>query len=116
MNDIAGNGFAILPGVFSSAEVSQLIEAMARIERHAGVRSWGGVYAVRDLMDASPEVAELARSERVLRTTCELAGALESGPDHLRAGARGHAPSGVGLPIGERRPLAVLSAPYEVSG
>jgi hypothetical protein len=59
------DGFAILPSVFTRAEFDSLVDAVARIDEHRGVRSRGGVYAVRNLLEASHPMRDLANSRKV---------------------------------------------------
>ena len=59
------DGFSILPGVFGGPEIEDLIEAISQIENGRGVRSRGGVYAVRNLLRLSPAIDKLARSPEV---------------------------------------------------
>jgi ectoine hydroxylase-related dioxygenase (phytanoyl-CoA dioxygenase family) len=59
------NGFTVLPGVVSREEVSGLIEAICQPMATNAVRSRGGVYAIRNLLELSPEVNEFALSGRV---------------------------------------------------
>jgi ectoine hydroxylase-related dioxygenase (phytanoyl-CoA dioxygenase family) len=58
-------GFSILRNVFSKSEVEILIESISKIDREEGVRSRGGVYAIRNLLQLSPVVRELAYSSRL---------------------------------------------------
>lgn len=59
------NGFAILPSVFKPPEIDRLIDAVSRIAEDRGVRSRGGVYAVRNLLEVSGPIRELAWSPMV---------------------------------------------------
>jgi hypothetical protein len=59
------HGFSILPGIFDAPEVERLIDDVSKIPTEEGVRSRGGVYAVRNLLDFSPAIRELAWSARV---------------------------------------------------
>ena len=68
--EIDKNGFAICEKVLSVQEVSKLLIAIAQIEESNSVRKRGGVFAVRNLLDVSPEVRELANSSSV-RTLVE---------------------------------------------
>lgn len=62
---IEEDGFSVLRNVFSKQEVERLIESVSKIEREEGVRSRGGVYAIRNLLHLSPVIRELAHSTRV---------------------------------------------------
>lgn len=59
------DGFSVLPEVFRQQEIEDLIQAVARIDGDDGVRSRGGVYAVRNLLHLSPAINHLAHSPRV---------------------------------------------------
>lgn len=59
------NGFAVLPSVFEPEEIASLIEAISRIGADQAVRSRGGVHAIRNLLEVSPAVRELADSPKV---------------------------------------------------
>ena len=50
------DGFSVLPNVFSKPELQTLIESVSQIQRHESVRSRGGVYAIRNLLQLSPVV------------------------------------------------------------
>ena len=56
------DGFSILPGVFGQRKIENLIDAISKIDNDRGVRSRGGVYAVRNLLHLSPRINELAYS------------------------------------------------------
>ena len=56
------DGFSILPGVFGQRKIENLIDAISKIDNARGVRSRGGVYAVRNLLHLSPRINELAYS------------------------------------------------------
>jgi len=59
------NGFAILPSVFEPAGIDRLIDAVSRIAEDRGVRSRGGVYAIRNLLEVPAPVRQLACSPKV---------------------------------------------------
>jgi hypothetical protein len=65
--EIEKNGFATCEAVVSAAEVEQLRAAINRINEQAGVRKKIGVFAVRNLLEESPEVRELACSPAIRR-------------------------------------------------
>jgi hypothetical protein len=58
-------GFSVLPNVFGDEEVQFLIESISKIEREEGVRTRGGVYAIRNLLHLSPTVNDFACSAKV---------------------------------------------------
>lgn len=63
--DFPQEGFSILPGVFERQEIENLIDAISKIDEDTGVRSRGGVYAIRNLLRLSPAINELACSAKV---------------------------------------------------
>lgn len=65
MTTLHGSGFAILRAVFDPCEIQWLIEAVSQFDAGGGVRSRGGVYAVRNLLDLSEPVRLLAASAKV---------------------------------------------------
>src|SRR5437899_3995262 len=72
--DFPRDGFAILPGIFGQPDIDGLIDALPQAGSDGGVRSRGGVYAVRNLLQLSPAVHELARSSKVLAMVAESLG------------------------------------------
>lgn len=75
MHDFRRDGFAVLSGVFGSQDVECLIEAVSRIDRPDAVRSRGGVYAIRNLLELSPKVNEVAHSRHIRSIVEEHLGA-----------------------------------------
>ena len=63
--DVERDGFAIRENILSAREVEQLLGALQRIDQSASLRKRGGVFAVRNLLDVSSEVRELADSELI---------------------------------------------------
>jgi len=61
-DEIERNGFAVREDVLSVQEVAHLIVATGRIDRDGSVRKRGGIFAVRNLINMSEEVLELASS------------------------------------------------------
>jgi len=59
------SGFSILPRVFRAEEIEGLIGVISRIDVDRGVRSRGGVYAIRNLLEVSEPIRELAWSSKV---------------------------------------------------
>jgi hypothetical protein len=51
MQGLQLDGFRIVPGVLGRREVDGLIRALSEIDEEQGVRSRGGVYAVRNLLE-----------------------------------------------------------------
>ena len=64
------DGFAIMEGLLPHTVVEHLLTSLEHISDTGSVRKRGGVFAVRNLLDASPEVRELAHSEAI-RTLVE---------------------------------------------
>jgi ectoine hydroxylase-related dioxygenase (phytanoyl-CoA dioxygenase family) len=64
--EVEERGFAILPAIFDSSEIEELIGLIAKLKSADGVRTRGGVYAVRNLLQLSPALLQLARSENLL--------------------------------------------------
>lgn len=64
---IAQNGFAIVPEVLNTAEISQLIHCLNEVNDPGSIRRRGGVYAIRNLLDVVPEVRQLAKSRAIRR-------------------------------------------------
>ncbi len=63
--EITARGFAIVEGVLSPSRVEHLLTSLEHIGDTGSVRKRGGIFAVRNLLDVSPEVRELAHSEAV---------------------------------------------------
>ena len=61
-NAVESDGFVIVEDVLSHRETNELLLAMEQIGNTGSVRKRGGIFAVRNLLDVSPEVAELAGS------------------------------------------------------
>jgi ectoine hydroxylase-related dioxygenase (phytanoyl-CoA dioxygenase family) len=60
------DGFAIVPDVIDEREIARLLSALERAEHSAGARQQrGSVYAVRNLLEAVPEVGEVFEASRV---------------------------------------------------
>jgi ectoine hydroxylase-related dioxygenase (phytanoyl-CoA dioxygenase family) len=64
-NGVQTDGFAIVEDVLSREKVDDLLHALERIGDTGSVRKRGGIFAVRNLLDVSAEVRELADSEAV---------------------------------------------------
>ena len=68
--EIEENGFAIRENILSPSEVSRLLEAVAQIDEPGALQRRNSVYALRNLLDASPAIRELADSAAI-RTLVE---------------------------------------------
>jgi ectoine hydroxylase-related dioxygenase (phytanoyl-CoA dioxygenase family) len=64
-NAILQDGFAIIPHVLTPAEVDALKHALARVTNPLAARKRGATYALRNLLEASPEVRILAKTALV---------------------------------------------------
>lgn len=62
---LEADGFAIVEGILTPQEVDELLIALERIRDTGSVRKRGGIFAVRNLLDMSPEVRNLAESEKI---------------------------------------------------
>jgi hypothetical protein len=62
---IAEDGFAIVEKVLTPLQVDSLIFSLEKVDNSEGVRSRGGVFALRNLLDASPKVRALASSQEI---------------------------------------------------
>jgi ectoine hydroxylase-related dioxygenase (phytanoyl-CoA dioxygenase family) len=59
---VATDGFAMVERVLDQKELDALLDVLEDATAHAGIRRRGGVLAIRNLLEAVPEVADLARS------------------------------------------------------
>jgi len=64
-NEVQRNGFAICEDVLPPEEMISLLGALGKIDRPGSLQRRGATFAVRNLLDASLEVRELADSEVV---------------------------------------------------
>ena len=64
-NEVQTDGFAIVEGVLSRHQINDLLHALERIGDTGSARKRGGIFAVRNLLDESAEVRELAESDAV---------------------------------------------------
>lgn len=62
---VGRDGFAVVPRAADEEELSALCRALDAVGEGEGVRRRGGVYAVRNLLETVPRVAEFAASPRV---------------------------------------------------
>jgi ectoine hydroxylase-related dioxygenase (phytanoyl-CoA dioxygenase family) len=58
--EIEENGFAIRENILSPSEITQLHMAIARIDEAGALQRRKSIYAVRNLLDISPEIRDLA--------------------------------------------------------
>jgi ectoine hydroxylase-related dioxygenase (phytanoyl-CoA dioxygenase family) len=64
---VEAQGYAIVPAVVDANEIATLVKDLEAVAEGPGVRRRGGVFAVRNLLNVSPAVAELAASEKIRR-------------------------------------------------
>jgi ectoine hydroxylase-related dioxygenase (phytanoyl-CoA dioxygenase family) len=62
---LARDGFAVVDDVVSAGVVDDLLPALADVEHEGAIERRGSVHAVRNLLEAVPQVAELARMPSV---------------------------------------------------
>jgi hypothetical protein len=67
-------GFAVVPGVLDDREVGTLLLATSISDDESAVRRRSGVYAVRNLLNVVPAVAELSNSPKVIGIAREVLG------------------------------------------
>lgn len=61
-NQVEENGFTICDDILSAQEIRSLLGAIERIDQVGSVRKRGGIFAVRNLLEVSEEVRQLAES------------------------------------------------------
>ena len=59
------DGFAIVAGVLEPGEIAILISSLDDLGQSKSIRTRGGIFAVRNLLDVSPAIHELAKSPRI---------------------------------------------------
>jgi hypothetical protein len=59
LTQILEDGFAIVKELFSHEQVCELIATLEKVDKSEAVRSRGGMFAVRNLLDISPEIRAL---------------------------------------------------------
>lgn len=64
-HQVEKDGFATCQAVVSAAQVEELLAAITRVYERAGVQKRAGVFAVRNLLEQSPEIRELAGSPAI---------------------------------------------------
>ena len=68
------DGFAIVPGVLDSQEIDGFITTLSEDDARDSLRRRGEVFAVRNLLEVSAEVRELAGSNAILEIVAEILG------------------------------------------
>jgi hypothetical protein len=63
--EVDANGFAIREAILSSDEVAKLLLSLERIGQDGSVRKRGGIFAIRNLLDASSEIRNVAHSPAI---------------------------------------------------
>jgi hypothetical protein len=66
-NEVKKNGFAICEDVLSPEEIATLLDALGRIGESGSLQRRGATFAIRNILDTSLEVWELAKSDVVRR-------------------------------------------------
>jgi hypothetical protein len=61
-DEIEENGFAIRENILAPSEITDLLKAIAQIDEPSALQRRNSVYALRNLLDASPAIRELANS------------------------------------------------------
>jgi hypothetical protein len=64
-NEVDTKGFAICEAVLSEERVEELLLSLARIGEDGPMRKRGGIFAIRNLLDASSDIWNLAHSSLV---------------------------------------------------
>jgi ectoine hydroxylase-related dioxygenase (phytanoyl-CoA dioxygenase family) len=72
---LAREGFAVVPCALSERDVSALESSLEDVRGGAGVLRRGGVYAIRNLLEAVPAARSLARSAAVRALVAPVLGA-----------------------------------------
>ena len=76
VNSVQDRGFAIVEEVLDEQAVRSLIRAAESVrESDSSLRMRGGIFAVRNLLSVSPEIANLAQSEVVRKLVSPILGA-----------------------------------------
>lgn len=65
VEQVERDGFAVAEGVVTDAEILALIPLLTEVDHEGAISRRGSVHAVRNLLEAVPEVRALARSEEV---------------------------------------------------
>jgi ectoine hydroxylase-related dioxygenase (phytanoyl-CoA dioxygenase family) len=68
------DGFAVVPDVIDAEQIACLINALEDLGQSQSVRSRGGAFAVRNLLDVSPEVRSLGTTPRIRGIVTEVLG------------------------------------------
>lgn len=68
--EIQENGFALRGNRLTPSEIDSLLDAITQVDHSGGLQRRDSVFAIRNLLDASPEIRELADSA-VLRALVE---------------------------------------------
>ena len=73
-DQLLNEGFAIMNGVLGSEEIEVLLSSFENLGQSESIRRRGGVFAVRNLLDVSPEVRGLAQCPRVRKIVGSILG------------------------------------------
>jgi hypothetical protein len=72
---IERQGFAVIPDLLDPQEIVDLVQAVTNADKQVGVRKRSSVYAIRNLLDSVPAIAELAASEKLSKVAGQVLGA-----------------------------------------
>jgi ectoine hydroxylase-related dioxygenase (phytanoyl-CoA dioxygenase family) len=68
------DGFAMVPAVLKPESITKLISALETLGDSKSILKRGGIFAVRNLLDISPEILALAESEEIRRIVKNVLG------------------------------------------
>ena len=82
-NEVKKNGFAICEDVLPPEQITALLGSMGEISDYGSLQKRGATFAIRNLLDSSLEVRELANSD-VVRRIVHIDFAAVKLPDGMR--------------------------------
>lgn len=71
---IRTGGFALVPSVLTPAQIAELIESLENLDQSESIRKRGGIFAIRNLLDESEVIRDLAVSAAVRGLVAPLLG------------------------------------------
>jgi hypothetical protein len=72
--EVEGQGFAIIEGLLPRQIVENLLASLDRIAHAESTLKRGGVFAIRNLLDVSAEIRDLANSQIIRAVVCPVLG------------------------------------------
>ncbi len=75
VGSVAESGFALVPDVITRNKVSMLTDALSQIDPGDAALRRGGIFAMRNLLELSPEIRELVASVEIRRLIEPVLGA-----------------------------------------